>query len=202
MARTKNFDREEKLIAAMELFWHKGYADTSIADLVDHLGINRFSLYNAYVDKETLYHECLDYYLTQISFPSLTELGKGDAGLEAIKTHLQRFALLQRDQQCGCFMQNAILERAHSDDEVLNTGTMLYTKLDTALSQALENAKQDGVISNNVNIEQMSRFLVLQMQGIRVLGKARQYDFIDDAMVVLMTTLDALRITYLINVER
>lgn len=202
MARTKNFDREEKLIAAMELFWHKGYADTSIADLVDHLGINRFSLYNAYVDKETLYHECLDYYLTQISFPSLTELGKGDAGLEAIKAYLQRFALLQRDQQCGCFMQNAILERAHSDDEVLNTGTMLYTELDTALGQALKNAKQDGIIGNNVNTEQMSRFLVLQMQGIRVLGKARQYNFIDDAIVVLIAMLDALRITYLINVER
>lgn len=194
MARTKNFDREEKLIAAMELFWHKGYAGTSITDLVDHLGINRFSLYNAYVDKETLYHECLDYYLTKISFPSLTELGKSDAGLEAIKAYLQRFALLQRDQLCGCFMQNAILERAHSDDEVLNTGTMLYTELEAALSQALENAKLEGIISHNVNIEQMSRFLVLQMQGIRVLGKARQYNFIDDAMVVLITMLDALRI--------
>jgi len=51
MARTKNFDREVKLLAAMELFWHKGFADMLVADLVSHLGINRFILYNAYIPK-------------------------------------------------------------------------------------------------------------------------------------------------------
>ena len=52
MARSCNFDRQEKLIQAMELFWQKGFAETSIADLVEHLGINRFSLYNSFGDKE------------------------------------------------------------------------------------------------------------------------------------------------------
>ncbi len=76
MARTKNFDREEKLLLAMELFWQQGYADTSVSDLVNHLGINRFSLYNTYVDKESLYREALDYYLKKISFP----MKKHDSG--------------------------------------------------------------------------------------------------------------------------
>ncbi len=57
MARKCNFDREEKLHQAMTLFWQKGYANTAISDLVDHLQINRFSLYNAFGDKQKLYYE-------------------------------------------------------------------------------------------------------------------------------------------------
>lgn len=74
MARKSNFDREEKLREAMALFWQKGYANTAISDLVDHLKINRFSLYNAFGDKQKLYYEALDRYLTLISFPALTDL--------------------------------------------------------------------------------------------------------------------------------
>ncbi|MEF1165288.1 TetR/AcrR family transcriptional regulator, partial [Vibrio parahaemolyticus] len=48
MARKANFDREEKLLVAMDVFWRKGFANTSISDLTDELNINRFSLYNTY----------------------------------------------------------------------------------------------------------------------------------------------------------
>jgi hypothetical protein len=42
--RVKLFKEEEALTKAMMIFWKKGYHDTSIQDLVDHLGINRASL--------------------------------------------------------------------------------------------------------------------------------------------------------------
>lgn len=63
MARKANFDREEKLLVAMDVFWRKGFANTSISDLTDELNINRFSLYNTYGDKQQLYYEALDAYL-------------------------------------------------------------------------------------------------------------------------------------------
>ena len=44
MPRTKQFNEEEVLNKAMELFWEKGFHATSIQDLVSHLGINRASL--------------------------------------------------------------------------------------------------------------------------------------------------------------
>ncbi len=63
MARKANFDRDEKLLVAMDVFWRKGFANTSISDLTDELNINRFSLYNTYGDKQQLYYEALDTYL-------------------------------------------------------------------------------------------------------------------------------------------
>lgn len=51
MPRVKKFDEKEVLEKAMELFWIQGYHATSIQDLVDHLGINRASLYDTYGER-------------------------------------------------------------------------------------------------------------------------------------------------------
>ncbi len=74
MARKANFCKQEKLEQAMTLFWSKGFANTSINDLTETLAINRFSLYNTFGDKETLYYQALDNYLSSISFPKLEPL--------------------------------------------------------------------------------------------------------------------------------
>src|SRR5882762_5197437 len=62
MARHKEFDRDEALHKAMEVFWSRGYKATSIQDLVKHMGINRQSLYDTFGDKHALYLLALDRY--------------------------------------------------------------------------------------------------------------------------------------------
>src|ERR1700761_2998088 len=62
MARTKDFDENEVLTKAIELFWYKGYNGTSMQDLVDTLGISRSSLYDTYTDKHTLFVKALESY--------------------------------------------------------------------------------------------------------------------------------------------
>src|SRR3569833_1374812 len=62
MARTKDFDEDEVLSRAMDLFWLKGYNGTSMQDLVDGLGISRSSLYDTYGDKHSLFLKSLENY--------------------------------------------------------------------------------------------------------------------------------------------
>src|ERR1700730_2144482 len=62
MARQKEFDRDEVLHKAMEVFWSRGYEASSIQDLVKRMGINRQSLYDTFGDKHTLYLQALDRY--------------------------------------------------------------------------------------------------------------------------------------------
>lgn len=80
----------------------KGYAATSVADLVEHLGINRFSLYNTYGDKLNLYREALRLYLQQNSLPALNSLRAEGAGLQQVIDYLEQFVALQREQKYGC----------------------------------------------------------------------------------------------------
>ena len=62
MARHKEFDRDEALHKAMEVFWSRGYEAASVNDLVRHMGINRQSLYDTFGDKHALYLQALDRY--------------------------------------------------------------------------------------------------------------------------------------------
>ena len=58
MPRVKQFNEDEVLNKAMELFWKKGYNATSMQDIVDYLGINRASLYSTFGGKKNLSFKC------------------------------------------------------------------------------------------------------------------------------------------------
>ena len=46
----------------MEVFWRRGYEAASIQDLVQHMGINRQSMYDTFGDKHALFLQALDRY--------------------------------------------------------------------------------------------------------------------------------------------
>jgi AcrR family transcriptional regulator len=57
------FDRGAALLAAMKLFWERGYEGTSFDDLIAAMGISASSFYNSFGSKEALYCEATRSYL-------------------------------------------------------------------------------------------------------------------------------------------
>ncbi|MFE4974849.1 TetR/AcrR family transcriptional regulator [Kitasatospora sp. NPDC056651] len=62
--RPRAFDPDTALDRALEVFWRQGYEGTSMADLTAAMGINRTSLYATFGNKEQLFHQALDRYVT------------------------------------------------------------------------------------------------------------------------------------------
>src|SRR5437763_10110226 len=60
--RTRQFDVDEALDRALEVFWTKGYEGASLPDLTRAMGINRPSLYAAFGNKESLFRRAVDRY--------------------------------------------------------------------------------------------------------------------------------------------
>ena len=60
--RTRQFDEEEALDRAMEVFWTRGYEGATLPELTAAMGINRPSLYAAFGNKEQLFRKALDRY--------------------------------------------------------------------------------------------------------------------------------------------
>lgn len=191
MARKSNFDRQEKLLEAMELFWQRGYANTAISDLVDTLKINRFSLYNTFGDKQSLYYEALDAYLNSVSFPSAQTLDTSDADWTELRTFLISFAKLQRRRPCGCFMQNALVEHAGQDDQVLSKGHHLFDFLLQRIECALHNGQKNAKVRDDLSSHQLACLILNQMQGMRVLGKAKRYQDLDNALECLLLLVES-----------
>jgi len=62
MPRTREFDVDEALDAAMLVFWRLGYERATLAELTKAMGINRPSLYAAFGNKEQLFRRSLERY--------------------------------------------------------------------------------------------------------------------------------------------
>jgi AcrR family transcriptional regulator len=62
--RPRNFDKDEALAISLDLFRKKGFDNTSIGDLTEALNLNKPSLYAAFGNKETLFSEILNAYIS------------------------------------------------------------------------------------------------------------------------------------------
>lgn len=172
MARTKEFDPDAALQAAMELFWAKGYEATSVADLVEHLGIGRGSLYTTFGDKHQLYLAALRRY--QETQPPVVELlSQPGPVLPAVRALVERYA---EEAACdterrGCMLVNAATERLPADRQVARVVEAGWDTLETALTAALIRARAQGELSPDKDPRALARFLLVVLQGIRVVGK-------------------------------
>jgi len=60
--RPREFDLEEALDKAIDVFWRHGYGGTSLSDLTEAMGISRPSLYSAFGNKEQTFKAAVERY--------------------------------------------------------------------------------------------------------------------------------------------
>ncbi|MEU6430212.1 TetR/AcrR family transcriptional regulator [Microbispora sp. NPDC046973] len=175
MARTKEFDPDVVLARALDLFWRRGYEATSMADLVEHLGIGRASLYATFGGKHDLYVKALERY-AQTRDPDVVELlSQPGPALPAVRTLIERYtedSIRDRDRR-GCMIVNAAAELLPDDEPVARLVETSWTGLETALTSALIRARAQGEISADADPRALARFVLVFLQGLRVMGKGR-----------------------------
>ncbi|MEJ2444750.1 MAG: TetR/AcrR family transcriptional regulator [Exilibacterium sp.] len=177
MPRPIAFDPEEKLNAAMQLFWRNGFEATSLQDLVEGLGINRFSIYNTFGDKRALFLRVLEHYYQSVFQESLKPLLLPERGLpclEAYFSRLRKRLISSQVGEYGCLMQNTALENSATGELIHDYVHKVITELRPAFRNVLKAAVNQGQISPQCDIETCAVFLVAQVQGLllarRVVG--------------------------------
>lgn len=106
MGRVKCFDRNEVLDAAIQLFWKKGFADTSLSDLEKATGVNKSGLYSEFKDKEDIFFESMKRYRDQS--PVIEILNKEPLGWKNIEALLKASATCKGNK--GCLFANTVRE--------------------------------------------------------------------------------------------
>ncbi|GAA2996873.1 TetR/AcrR family transcriptional regulator [Streptosporangium longisporum] len=174
MARTKEFDPDAALQKALELFWERGYEATSMADLVEHLGIARASIYATFGGKHDLYLKAFERYL-QTRDPRVVEvLSQPGPALPAVRALIEAYAeeSLCDERRRGCMVVNAAVEVMSRDPQTARRIEASWDNLETALTSALTRARAQGEIPQDRDPRALARFLLVVMQGMRVLGRA------------------------------
>ncbi|UZM15822.1 TetR/AcrR family transcriptional regulator [Pseudomonas kielensis] len=192
--RTKAFNHDEIVDAAMQVFWQLGYSATSIQDLVDATGLSRSSLYNAFENKHGLYAQALRRY-HELTARNITLLQEPGPVKELVRRLLMRIVNDELDgsAQRGCLAANAALELAGPDDSITELLAGNFLRLEKALEQALLRGQAEGEIASQKNPRALARFIVNTIQGLRVLSKgSARHQRRQRLLDVLDITLDAL----------
>jgi TetR/AcrR family transcriptional regulator, transcriptional repressor for nem operon len=174
MARTKEFDTDEVLSKAIDLFWDKGYNGCSMQDVVDGLGLSRSSIYETFGDKRQLFLEALRKYQRE--------------GLEALEEDINttsdiRLALAKVFQsvlpesndsplQKGCFMVNSAVELASQDPEIAEIVRVNRLEVEDILCKAIEKGQQSGQLAATLAPRSIARFFYSNLSGIRMMARS------------------------------
>src|SRR3984893_3166678 len=108
--RMRQFDLDEALDRALEVFWARGYEGATLPELTKAMGINRPSLYAAFGNKKQLFRKALDRYQTgPMSF--LTEALKKPTARTAAEAIFSGFIRMQRNREKarGCLVVSGAL---------------------------------------------------------------------------------------------
>ncbi|MFK3981499.1 TetR/AcrR family transcriptional regulator [Micromonospora sp. NPDC050397] len=175
MARTKEFDPDAALQSALELFWRRGYEATSVADLVQHLGIGRASIYATFGSKRELYLRAMDRYAEMRDPLLLVELSQPGPALPVVRAVVRRFAAEATSpavRRNGCFITNTAAELAPHDPAAARRVEISWDHLETPLHSALVRAQAQGELAEGRDPRALARMLLVLLQGVRVVGKA------------------------------
>jgi len=174
MARIREFDPNDALDKAMKVFWRQGYANTSIEDLVSATGVNRYGLYDEFESKRGLFLAALDHYQSAVAGMLFGIVEQPGASLTEIRTFFAKLVELSSTEmgKLGCLMANCASEVAPHDQSAANKVEKFWLRLQLGFRNALSNAKDEGKLPSQFDVEQVADFLTGVMQGLSVMARS------------------------------
>ncbi|WP_299779570.1 TetR/AcrR family transcriptional regulator [uncultured Formosa sp.] len=178
MARKKEYNEEEVIEKAMKLFWRNGYEATSMQMLEKEMGINKFSIYSSFGNKNGLFLECLKYYNKKIS--TIFETFKsGTNGIEDIKQFFYDSVSLdfKDDYIKGCLVTNTYNEFYQKEDIVINK--QMNSFMNNLKSIIIEKLEMDGT-KDTETITKQANYLLLAKHGLAAAARVNSKKEIED----------------------
>ena len=116
--RYKEYNVNRVLEQSIDLFWKKGYNGCSINDIVEKTGVNRFSLYHEFENKEGILYQSLNLYRERYSNRKMDLLRSNGDLVSIIKNFYLSFLEDQKSPVGGCYIIHLGTELADSDANV------------------------------------------------------------------------------------
>ena len=171
MARSKEFNEEEALDKAMEIFWKQGYEKTSIQDLVDQMGIHRRSLYDTFGDKHSLFVQTLERYESLIAAQIRKQITEEMTTVESIRKIFELAVYSDNTNPKGCLMVNTAVELSLLDNEVSQRIKSAFKQTENLIADLLIRGQARGEVARSFDINELSRYIHNALIGVRVLVK-------------------------------
>lgn len=188
--RPREFDRDEALRKARDVFWSRGYEGTSMADLVAALGIASARIYAAFGSKEELFREAIELYEAQEGGFADRAFAEEPTARGAIERMLRDAVEIytRRGRPQGCMVVSAATNYSSANDAVGEWLAEHRRKRTDFIIARLKRAVASGELPKATDAESLGDFFATLLHGLSVqardgVSKKRLLAFIPLAML-------------------
>ena len=172
MNRPRQYDRDEVLEKATDLFWEKGFEATSMNEMVVRANLNKHSLYSEFGDKEKLFIECIDHYINKDIRVLSDILTKKPLGLSNIEAFFDNRVNYAASEDCkGCLIVNSVTEKEILSEEINLKVKSFISKFKAFFYNCLQAAQDKNEISEDKDCKTLADYLVCFTFGLVNIGK-------------------------------
>ncbi|WP_050402322.1 TetR/AcrR family transcriptional regulator [Bradyrhizobium embrapense] len=170
MVGIRQFDEDEVIATALDVFWRKGLHDATMLDLAAATGVQRGSLYNAYGDKEAIFLRAFDRYARQFLEAAGNALSHGDAAA-GLRHFFDMIIVNMTDGSPprGCLTTRTALDAAISSADVRQRVQDMLTRLEQQIAKVIGTAPGKRSVAD---ANRLARVIVTYTRGLAVMERA------------------------------
>ncbi|MGQ8876126.1 TetR/AcrR family transcriptional regulator [Delftia sp. NA_296.1] len=195
--RPREFDRDQALERAMLAFWRRGYEGTSMADLVQALGIASARIYAAFGSKQDLFREAVQRYEAGDGGFADRAMAQEPRVRDALARVLRDAVATYTDDAhpLGCMVVTAATNCAEENEAVAAWLAEHRRQRTQSLIDRLQRALDEGELRAGTDVQALGDFYATQLHGISVqardgVPRQRLLAAVQTALLLLDTALE------------
>ncbi len=168
--RPREFDRDEALAKARDVFWARGYEGVAMTDLVERLGLASARIYAAFGSKEALFREAVALYDAGEGGFATRALREESTAHIAIKRILQDAVetYTQRGRPTGCMVVSAATNCASGNEGIREWLSELRKNRTASLVTRLQSAVADGELKPETDAQALGDYFATVLHGLSI----------------------------------
>ncbi len=174
MGRPRRFDESDLLDAATELFWSKGFDNTSVEDVSLATGVGNGSIYAAYGSKRGLFLAAFERYCERRARLVREAIGSTSGpARSAVRALFQAIIddCAAHPDRRGCLMINSIAHLGTRIPEVAAIGARTTTAMEQGVAERLRPAMRHAGDLDEAALSALSANIVVVAQGLIQLSR-------------------------------
>lgn len=172
-------------VTGLELFYSKGYYDTSVDDILKKLELSKGAFYYHFDSKEDFFVQIIQNLMARKVYSSLIEPLEGHDNPLTLITNCFDDAMetaVHNEMDFGCILSNFLTEFNGKNEVIMQHLNEIVTVWEVNLVTTLQKGKFNGYLDRHTDCEAVATFLMSSYFGIRTLmtgssPSAKKYRF-------------------------